>query len=132
MEEMEEIEQVNYRLNELQDRLFSTRKQALDLISKTLNKYEVDHDFSDVTDYDNDLFYTIETKSGIPVYFHIVFDVDPRTKFIAAHAKIVSDEEEIEELLHAEDYPKIEIRNVADYWTTTPYLKQTRRSDDSG
>lgn len=131
MEDMEEIEQLNYRLNELQDRLFSTRKQALDLISKILDKYELDYDFSDVTDYDDELFYTIETKSGDPVYFHITFDVDDRTRFIAAYAQVV-EEDEMEELMTSSEEPKIEIQSVTDYWTTTPYLKQTRRSDDSG
>ena len=32
----------------------------------------------------------------------------------------------------ASDDPEIEIQPAVDYWTTTPYLKQTRRSDDSG
>jgi hypothetical protein len=131
MEDMEEIEQLNYRLNELQDRLFSTRKQALDLISKTLDKYELDYDFSDVTDDDDELFYTIETKAGDPVYFHIVFDVDDRTGFVAAYAQVV-EEDEMEELMSTSDDPEIEIKPAVDYWTTTPYLKQTRRSDDSG
>lgn len=128
---MEDVEQINMRLTEIEDRLFSTKKQALDLIGNILTKYEVEYDFSDVDAGEDELFYNIQTADGIPAYFHIVFDVDSKTGFVAAYAQIV-DEEELDELLATEDMPEVEIQPVEDYWTTTPYLRQTRRTEDDG
>ena len=128
---MEDVEQINMRLTEIEDRLFSTKKQALDLIGNILTKYEVEYDFSDVDVGEDELFYNIQTSDGIPAYFHIVFDVDSKTGLVAAYAQIVN-EEELDELLATEDMPVVEVQPVADYWTTTPYLRQTRRSDDDG
>lgn len=127
---MEDVEQINMRLTEIEDRLFSTKKQALDLIGNILTKYEVEYDFSDVDVGEDELFYNIQTSDGIPAYFHIVFDVDSRTGLVAAYAQIV-DEEEVDELLADEDMPEVKFQPIADN-STTPYLRQTRRSDDDG
>lgn len=134
MEQSDEIEQLNLDLEQLQDRLFSTRKQAVDLISKILDEYELDYDFSDVTEYDNEVFYTIETPSGQSVYFHLIFVPDKRAGTVAAYAQII-DEDAVNDLLMLDYGGSLGDQSAVstvEPWTTSPYLRQTRRSDDSG
>jgi uncharacterized protein YqgQ len=129
---MDEIEKINNELGEILDtRLFSTKKQAVQLIERVLDKYGLVYDFSDLGE-ERELFYTIEDVDGESLYFHVVFDEDAYTRYVSVLAQVL-EEEEMDALM--DSYDEVDDLGVTprvDYWTTTPYLKQTRRSDDDG
>ena len=131
---MDEIEDLNNKLASIEDRLYSTRKQAIDLISKILDEYELEYDFSDVTEYDNEIFYNIETSDGEPVYFHLMFVPDKRAGTVAAYAQVI-DEDAVDDLMMLDYGGSLGDQSAVstvEPWTTSPYLRQTRRTYDDG
>jgi len=129
---MDEIEKINNELGEILDtRLFSTKKQAIKLIEHVLDKYGLVYDFSDIGD-EKELFYTIEDVAGEPIFFHVIFDEDPYTRHVSVLAQVLEEEDMNEVLDSYDEVDDLGIVPRTDYWTTTPYLKQTRRSDDDG
>jgi hypothetical protein len=129
---MDEIEKINNELGEILDtRLFSTKKQAIKLIEHVLDKYGLIYDFSDIGD-EKELFYTIEDVAGEPIFFHVIFDEDPYTRHVSVLAQVLEEEDMNEVLDSYDEVDDLGIVPRTDYWTTTPYLKQTRRSDDDG
>jgi len=140
---MDEIEKINSELDDiLGTRLFSTKKQSVQMIERILDKYGLVYDFSDLGD-DQELFYTIEDVDGEPLYFHLVFEVDPYTTHVSALAQVLEEEDMNAVLDSYDDFPEGDLGSMgidpmigraqrADYWTTTPYLRQTRRTEDDG